>query len=103
MRQNHRTLDEILQLTNISWPVIAHQCLHGFWRNDVDALIHLFAIVLHKMKGEERNVFPPLAQGREFDGENVEAVVKIGTEEAVLHHLSQILIRRRNQAYVNLD
>ena len=43
------------------------------------------------------------AQRRQLDADDVQAVVEILAEEAALHSLLQILMRRRDDAHVDAD
>ena len=55
-RENHGAFHKILQLTNISGPAVAHQGIHGFSRNLVDALAHSLRVDAHKMPHQLGNI-----------------------------------------------
>src|SRR5690606_32834884 len=52
--------------------------------------------------GEQRHVAPPLAQGRNVDGKDVEPVVEILAKCPVAHRLAQVAIGRGNDADIHL-
>src|SRR6266481_3168113 len=78
--QNHTSLDEILQLPDVSRPGMVNECLHHFARYPFDLLVQTLRVNPHKMHHEQRNVSAPIAQRRERYGKNVQPVVQIATE-----------------------
>ena len=52
---------------------------------------------------EQRNVFRALAQMRQAQANDVQAVVQVLAEQALAHALLEILVRRRDDAHVRLD
>ena len=55
------------------------------------------------MIDQQRNVFAPLAQGRQLDVEDVEPVIKIRTKLAFFDQLLKILVRGGNTAEIHLN
>jgi len=78
--QNHGSLNEVLEFTDIPGPVIAGQPLHGLGGNRFDLLIHESGILLNEVPNQKRDILRPLAKGRCGDGENVQPIVKVTTE-----------------------
>src|SRR5579863_1488146 len=97
---NDRTLDHILQFSNISWPVIAHQCLHRFRRDAIDLTIVPLAELLNEVANQQRNIFSSLAQRRESNWKYVEPVVQIRPKVPLIDHHFQITIGGGNQPCV---
>ena len=93
----HRTLNHILQLANVSRPWIANQRVHGLGRDGVDRLGHIEGEMLREVPNQERNIFGPLAQRRNVNGKNVQAVEQIGAELLLFYHRPQIAIGRGNE------
>ena len=85
-RQNHRPLDEVLQLANVARPVVARQRLHRLRRNAGDPPVHAPRVLLHEIAHQQRDVLAPVAQRRHRHRENVQAVIQVGAEFALLHH-----------------
>jgi hypothetical protein len=50
------------------------------------------------MIDQRRNIFPALAQRRNLDVEDIQAIVKIGTKLAFLNQLFQVLVGSRDDA-----
>ena len=76
-RQEHGSLDEILEFTNIAGPVPVRQSLHYSCRNRFDALLHLLRKLLDEIADEQRNVFTAVPQWRETDREDIQPVIQI--------------------------
>src|SRR5262245_28783141 len=57
-------------------------------------------MVLYEVGDQQRDVFGTLAQWRDADGEDVEAIVEVGAELIVRDHLSEVAVRRGDQAHV---
>src|SRR6185436_18154294 len=62
-------------------------------------LVELAEEVLH----EERDVARPLAERREPDGHDVEAVKEVLAEGAARDELLEVAVRRRHEAHVDAD
>ncbi|GAB3484895.1 hypothetical protein GCM10027398_44490 [Azotobacter salinestris] len=78
--EDHRPLDDVLQFAHVARPVVAHQHAQGP-RGDVGAA---------------------LAQRRHGDGEDVEPVIEILAEAALLYHASQVVVGGGEDAQVDL-
>ena len=63
--------------------------LHHFIRDDVDLLVHALGEFAHEVPHQKRDVIHTLAQGRQGNGENVQAVKQIRPEPAFLNHLER--------------
>ena len=77
-------LNRIFQLPHISRPMIApgRAMVSGMKTTHVRRLP---SILLQKMVGEHRNVFPPLGQRWQRDPDHVQAVLLVIAELAVFH------------------
>ena len=60
--------------------MILDQRLRRFGRDTIDHPIIAVAKLLDEMADQQRNVFFALAQGRNADGEDIEAVIQIGSK-----------------------
>ena len=69
--QNHGTFDEVLQFTNVAWPLIAYQRLHGFRRNGVDHPMVPAAEFLDEVADQLRDIFLSLPQRRHSDWKDI--------------------------------
>ena len=59
--KDHRTLDEILQLTNIPRPMPTRELPHGRGGNRFDLLIHSAAVLLDEVAGQQGNILRAFA------------------------------------------
>src|SRR5579864_1264269 len=100
--KDHRTLDEIFQLTNISRPMPAGELPHGPNGNRFDLPLHTAAILMREVADQERNVSGTFAQGWDADRKYIQAIVQVAAELAILHHLFEITIGRRHQPHIHL-
>src|ERR1700733_4237408 len=99
-RKNHRPLDHILQLADISRPRIANQRVHGLRGDGVDLPAHIESEMLRKVPDEEWDVFGALAQRRDVNGKNVEPIEQIRAEFLLFYHGFEIAIGRGDEAGV---
>ena len=68
-----------------------------------DVFAVLFGVFLQKVVREGHDVGLALAQRRNEDGENVQAIIEVFAEASLGDRLFEILIRGRNQAHVDFD
>ena len=76
----HRALDDVLQLAHVAGPVVADQHVDGGGGDAPDALAVLARVLGEEVVGEQQDVRLPLAQRRHEDGEDVEPVVEVLAE-----------------------
>src|SRR5271168_339066 len=101
-RKDYAALDEILQLANVSWPLIRDESKHRFRGNVFDLLVHLASIDLDKMFNQRRNVLTTRPQRGQWDRKYIQSVVEVTTKFVALHHFNQISVGRRHEAHVYL-
>src|SRR5262249_49922528 len=58
---------------------------------------------IHEVSDERRDVLGTLAQGRQVDREDVQSVVEVVAEAALVDHRKQIPVGRRDHAHIDLD
>ena len=67
--------------------------------------LHRFSVTcgktLEKMFGQQRNIFPALAQRRHFNSDDVQAIVEILTKAPGVHFLRQIAMCGGDQPDIN--
>ena len=59
--------------------------------------------LLQEMPGERRDVVRPLAQRRQAQAHDVEAMQQVLAEQPLPHALLEVLVRRRDDAHVRLQ
>src|SRR5262249_14372048 len=101
-RQDHGSLHEILEFTDVAGPVPSRQSLHCSRRNRFDGLLHFLGELLDEMADEQRNVFFAVSQRRNTDRKDIQPVIQITAKFPVRNHLLEIAIRGRHQADIRL-
>src|ERR1017187_1690002 len=96
-------LDEVLQLADVAGPVVALERVHGGGGDGGDFAVHAAGILLHEVAHQQRDVFAALAQRRDRDGKDVEAVIKVGAELALLDHEGEVAVGGGHQPGVGAD
>ena len=79
------------------------QNLHRGGRNAAQLSARILGKASEKKIGEIGNIFLALAQRRNVDGHDVEAVIKVLAEGSLLQRGAQIAIGGGEQADINLD
>src|SRR5205823_9832859 len=97
-----RTLDEILEFTNITWPMPSGKPLHRCSRNRLNPFLHSPSILLRKVTHQQRNVFRPLPQWRNSNRKNIEPVIQVAAKLTVLDHLFKVAICCCHQSNIYL-
>src|SRR5207247_8754320 len=62
-REDHRSVDGVLKLADVTGPRVAHEPLHHVRRNTVDAPAEPSGVVRDEVAYEKRDVLGPLAKG----------------------------------------
>ena len=91
----------IAQLAHIAGPVMGHQRLQPLGRELWHRPLVAGRCLQGKVLEQQRNVFPAFAQRRQVHGDDVEAVVKIGTKQALLTEGQQINFGSSNHTAVH--
>ncbi len=99
---DYSTLDDILQFSDVAWPIVAFQSLHHFIGNPIDRLALPLRKLLNEVFDQNRDIVLPLPQRRKVNRENIKAIVKIGPELPFLYHAPQVLVGRRDEPHVDL-
>src|SRR5229473_3563189 len=101
--QNNRPLERIAELTDVAGPAVMQQRVFGVARETGRRTADRAPDVLQKCVGEEGNVRRPLPQRRQANVEDVQAIVQILAERATIHRLSEVPVRRSDDANVGLQ
>src|SRR5258705_12308455 len=72
-----RALNNILQFANVTGPGVRLKQIEGFPVYPPDILSFFSGIAIDEVLDQHRNVFSPLAQRRDLNGEHVQAIEKI--------------------------
>src|SRR5947207_7983384 len=101
--EDQRALDHVLELADVAGPPVALEDRERRGGHGAHGLAELRRPVLDEVGDEQRDVLAPLAQRRDVDRDDVEAVEEILSEDPVLHGLRDVAVRCRDQAHVHLD
>ena len=81
--QDDRTLDDILQLANVSRPRISLAELQCPLVDPVDPLGHLLGETLDEVLDQNRNVLAPFSERRHLNRKDIQSVEQIRSERPV--------------------
>ena len=98
--EDHRALDDVLQLADVAGPVIRAERGHGRLTDPAERLPDLARGLARAVLGEERDVLGPLPQRRHPDREHVEPEEEVGAEPPLAHRFLQVPVRGRYHAGV---
>ncbi len=82
--------------------MVGHQLFHGGIGDGFDAAAGVGRQLVNEMAGQEGNVLLARAQGRDVDGHDVEAVVEVFAEGALLEGGAQVLVGGGDDADVDV-
>src|SRR5580700_802115 len=63
---------------------------HEFFGNALYRLLHAVCVIHCKMVDQQRDIFRPFTQWRQFDGENAEPIEEVGAKFTIVDHLKEI-------------
>ena len=91
--QQHRPLDHILQLPDISGPWSGFEQRQRFRRDAPELFAVFHCILVEKMAGQNADVLPTLPKGREIDSHHVDPVIEVFPELPLPDQLFKIPVR----------
>ncbi len=100
VREQHRALDAVLQLPDVSRPVVVHQHVDRRRRDATNPFAVRLAVDLHEVIRQQQDVGLAFAQRGHTDRKHVQSVVEILTKPSVRDELPKIVVRRRDDADV---
>ena len=80
-----------------------HEHLHGVRRDAAHRLLVLLADLLGEVLDEQGDIVGAVAQRRQDDGDDVEAVVEVIAESALADHRLEVAVRRRDDAHIDVN
>src|SRR5438132_3357790 len=98
--EDARALDDVLQLADVAVPARAVQQAFGSGRQALQRFVRARRAVANEGRGEVRNVLASIAQRRQQDLDDVEAIEEIAAETAGGNLRAQIAIGGRDDADV---
>src|SRR5258705_8581436 len=101
--QNHRPLDDVLQLPNVARPVVADQQVERFPADGVEMSAEPARVALHEILHQHRDIVFPRAEGWHFDQKYIQPVKQVLTETASRDRRGQVTICGCDEAYLHKD
>src|ERR1035437_4788951 len=101
--QDDGPFDHVLQLPDVARPVVAKENPPALIRKVLGGATMLARSPNQEVVGQEQNVVPPLAQGRDVNGHNVESKEEVFAEFLSLDALLEAAVGGGNDAHVHLD
>jgi hypothetical protein len=92
LRQNYRSFNHILKLTNVSGPFVIDDGVHHFIRNGFYRSADTLGALLYEVAHKERYVRAPLSQGWQHERKYMGAVVQVAPKASCVHHSFEIAI-----------
>src|SRR6266481_1628617 len=97
------TLDQVLQLADVSWPRIFHHARDGKFAECRRMLAVVFAVFFQKIFEKDQHLLPALTQRRDMDGHDIQAIKQVFAKYALFHRALQRLVGGGKHADVHLD
>src|SRR4029077_11183640 len=95
-----RTIDRVLELTDVAGPVESGKMRHRFAADAGDRAVLLGGKARQEMPQKMRDVLTPRAKSRDRQRQDMETVEKVFAEMALLHTLQQLAVGRGADAPV---
>ena len=100
-RRYHRPLDNVLQFTNVSRPIVVLQHRYVTPSELGGGYAQPMARSVDTVRRKRRDVFRALAERGNGDRKDVQPVVKVFAKMATRNSLLQVLVRCRDRAHVH--
>ena len=101
--ENHRPLDDVLQLTNVARPVVGEQQVQRLLVNRAEMSPHPRGVPLHEVLNQHRDVVFSGSKRRHVDRKDIQPIKQVSPETANPDRGVQITIRGRYETNVDTD
>src|SRR6266849_6684445 len=101
--QDHRALDEVLQLADVARPVVRMKQRRRRRGDAADPLADALGVAMGEVFDEQGDIGPTVAEGGHVQGEHVEPIEEVRAEGAVGDGGVEIAIRGGDHAHVYAD
>ncbi len=98
--EDERALDHVLELAHVAGPCVRRERAHEAVGHPLYRLAHPALLAGDEVPDEERDVLGPVAQRREADREDAEAVVEVGPEAPLAHLALDVAVRGGDDPHV---
>lgn len=101
--QNEQPLDQVLELAHVARPGMLLELLHGLGAVKGRLAVGAPGLEFREPPDEQRDVFAPLAQGRQAQGHRVQAVEQVGAELFLQHRVLEVAVGGGDDPEIHLD
>jgi len=101
--ENHQPFNKIFQLAHLSFPFPFDNHLQNPGIGPLDLTVHLPVVFLNEMVHQQGYIAGPFPQGGKMDFYDIEAIVEVFAEPALLDLLPEIAVGRCDDADVDGD
>ena len=101
-RKRYSLLQQILQLPHVARPWRADNRRERVGRKRRHRLAVTGGNLPQKMCCQQRNIFAPFSQRRQFQRDHVQAIKQVFSKRAIRAHLIEIAMRSRDDAHVHI-
>src|SRR6516225_7586215 len=101
--QDHRSLNHVLQLANVSWPMVRLKHFQSSLVDIFDLLSDLARVALREVFHQHGDVLFAISQRWHIDGKHVQAVEQVASEGSCVDSCLQVAIGSGDNAHVNSD
>jgi hypothetical protein len=102
-RENDRSLNHVLQLANISWPVVFLKESDYIVWNGVDLSPNSLRSTLDERFDQRWNIFTALPQWRYPQRKHAETIIEVGSKLSCLDHTPKVTMRGGDKPNVSAD
>ena len=99
--ERDRALDDVFELAHVAGKIVAIERAQGVGRETEHVLAHLAREALDEALDQERDVVAPLAQRRQLEADDVEAVVQVLAELAARDVGFDVAVGRGDHPHVD--
>src|SRR5438445_4459933 len=100
--QHDGPLQHVLELADISGPVVSLEDDHGLRSDAARLLAEVLAELLQEVRDEEGDVLATLPERGQLDGDDVEPVVQVLPEDTILDGVLQVAVGGGDEPHVGL-
>src|SRR5215469_4694749 len=93
IREDYRTLDDILQFSDVPRPVVASEKIRRSFTYFADSLSRLLRIALDQILNQQRDIVTPLPQCGHPHWKDIQSIEKVLAECASSHSSFQVAVR----------
>src|SRR5712664_556683 len=102
-RQDHRALNNIFEFAHIAGPIVIHQKLQRGRGEVAQRLVVFLAIALEEVSEQRGHVFATVAQRRQPEVDDVQAMIQIFAEAPFAYEHQQFHVGGGDDAHINLN